>query len=56
MVLAGNLGGRLREGQYLHYANRTPGDLMLTLARAIGTNQFGDPAIAQYPLSELLAP
>jgi len=56
VVLIGNLGGALRTGQYLHYANRTQGDLMLTLARVAGAATFGDPAIATAPLTELLAP
>ena len=56
VVLIGNLGGALRQGQYLRYANRTQGDLMLTLARVAGATTFGDPAIATAPLTELLAP
>ena len=56
VVLIGNLGGALRQGQYLRYVNRTQGDLMLTLARVTGATTFGDPAIATAPLTELLAP
>jgi hypothetical protein len=56
VVLIGNLGGALRQGQYLQYANRTQGDLMLTLAQVAGATTFGDPAIATAPLTELLAP
>ena len=56
VVLVGDLGGYLRQGQYLHYANRTQGDLMLTLAGAVSAAPFGDPAIAVSPLQELLAP
>jgi len=56
VVLIGNLGGALRQGQYLRYANRTQGDLMLTLAKVAGATTFGDPAIATAPLTELLAP
>ena len=56
VVLVGDLGGYLRQGQYLHYANRTQGDLLLTLAGAVSAAPFGDPAIAVSPLQELLAP
>ena len=56
VVLIGNLGGALRQGQYLRYVNRTQGDLMLTLAHIAGATTFGDPAIATAPLTELLAP
>ncbi len=56
VVLIGNLGGALRQGQYLQYVNRTQGDLLLTLARVAGATTFGDPAIATAPLTELLAP
>ena len=56
VVLVGNLGGALRQGQVLRYTGRSQGDLMLTLARAVGQTTFGDPAIATRPLDELLAP
>ncbi len=56
VVLVGNLGGALRQGQYLQYVNRTQGDLLLTLAQIAGAPTFGDPAIATAPLTELLAP
>jgi hypothetical protein len=56
VVLVGDLGGYLRQGQYLHYPDRTEGDLLLTLAAAVSTAPFGDPTIAVSPLRELLAP
>ena len=56
VVLIGNLGGALRQGQYLQYVSRTQGDLLLTLAQVAGATTFGDPAIATAPLTELLAP
>jgi hypothetical protein len=56
VVLIGNLGGALRQGQYLQYVNRTQGDLLLTLAQVAGATTFGDSAIARAPLTELLAP
>jgi hypothetical protein len=56
VVLVGSAGGRVRTGRVVEADGRVQGDLLVTLARALGVElpPFGDPSLDLRPIDELL--
>lgn len=57
VVLAGNVSGKLKTGQYLKFGARQHVDLLLTIAQVMGLDiqTIGDPALRAKPITQILS-